>query len=68
MSEVRLKTEASALGSAVQPQPGNVAYKFLEQVHVTDAKGGKLVQVTITFEVNPDRPIECRKILANQRA
>ena len=44
----------------------NVAYKFLEQVHVTGAKGGKLVQVTITFDVNPDRPIECRKIFFSQ--
>ena len=66
MSGARLKTEASALGSAVQPQPGNVTYKFLEQVHVTGAMGGKLVQVTIAFDVNPDRPIECRKIFFSQ--
>ena len=46
----------------------NVAYKFLEQVHVTGAKGGKLVQVTITFDVNSDRPIECRKILIFSRS
>ena len=66
MSGAKLKTEASALGSAVQPQPGNVAYNFLEQEHVTGVKGGKLVQVTITFDVNPDWPIECRKIFFSQ--
>lgn len=52
--------------SAVQSQPGNEAYKFLEQVHVTGAKGGKVVQVTFTFDVNSDRPIECRKIFFSQ--
>lgn len=59
-------TEKSTDCSAVQPQPGNVACKFLEQVHVTGAKGGKVVQVTFTFDVNSDRPIECRKIFFSQ--